>query len=192
VTFRTGSPRGIASCVLLLLLPAWSSAQVGPIDFNRDVRPILSNNCYQCHGPDPKVRKGKFRLDNRDDALTALAPGKPNESELFKRVTSTDADEMMPPAKSGKKLTARDVAILAKWIKEGAKFPAHWAYVKPIRPVVPELRTPKSEIRNPVDAFVLARLQKEGLSLQPPADKYALVRRVALDLTGLPPTAAEV
>ncbi len=156
------------------------------------MRPILSNKCFQCHGPDEKVRKGKLRLDTRDDALTALNPGKPEASELLRRVTSTDTDEAMPPTKFGKKLTPREVEILTKWIKDGGNYSAHWSYVKPVRPAVPVVQNPKVPIRNPIDAFILARLQKEGLSPQAEADKYALIRRVSLDLTGLPPTTEEV
>jgi mono/diheme cytochrome c family protein len=126
VTFPTGSLRIVIPLATLILLPAAAFAQGGAVDFNRDVRPILSNNCFQCHGPDEKVRKGKLRLDARDDALAAINPGKPDASELLRRVKTSDADEAMPPAKSGKKLTAREVELLTKWVKEGAKYSAHW------------------------------------------------------------------
>jgi hypothetical protein len=177
---------------LVLCCPAVSAAQTGAIDFNRDVRPILSNNCFQCHGPDEKVRKGKLRLDTRDDALAVISPGKPEASELLIRVASADAEEVMPPAKTGKKLTPAEIETLKRWIKEGAKFAVHWSYQKPVRPAVPEVRSQESGVRNPIDAFILARLKQEGLKPQPEADRYALVRRVALDLTGLPPTPEEV
>jgi hypothetical protein len=177
---------------LLPLLALSAGAQPVPakIDFNRDVRPILSNNCYQCHGPDEKVRKAKLRLDTKEGATTAVVvPGKPDASELVKRVASTDPEAMMPPAKTGKKLSPREVEILKQWVKEGAHYSAHWSYVKPVRPAVPATRFPTV---NPVDAFIFARLEAEKLAPSPEAERYALARRVALDLTGLPPTAAEV
>ena len=161
------------------------------VDFNRDVRPILSNNCFQCHGPDEKTRKGKLRLDTAEGALAAsVVPGKPDASELIARVIAPHDDAAaMPPSKSGKRLTAKEVDTLKAWIKDGAKYSAHWAYIKPALPAVPKT---KFATANAVDAFLFARLEKEGLKPQPEADRYALARRVALDLTGLPPTAAEV
>ncbi|MBN9119103.1 MAG: PSD1 domain-containing protein [Planctomycetes bacterium] len=160
------------------------------MDFNRDVRPILSNNCFQCHGPDEKTRKAKLRLDTPDGAATAIVAGKPDQSELVTRLTATPDDEsVMPPAKTGKKLTAREVEIMKQWVKEGATFSAHWSYVKPQRPEVPKAAFPST---NPIDAFVFARLEAEKLKPSPEADRYALARRVALDLTGLPPTPEEV
>jgi len=190
VTYSTGSLRAI---VVLLALPSLAHAQPMTIDFNRDVRPILSNNCYQCHGPDEKVRKGKLRLDTREGALeSAVVPGKPEVSSLLQRVISKDADEVMPPAKLGKHLTPREVEILTAWIKDGAKYATHWAYVKPVKPAVPVVKDPNYIVRNGIDAFVAVRLIQEKLVQQPEADKYTLARRVALDLTGLPPTSEEV
>ena len=195
MTFPTGSRFAAAACAILAL-PLFAHAQQGQpaaIDFNRDVRPILSNNCFQCHGPDPKARKGKFRLDTREGALeTAIVPGKPEVSSLLKRITSKEADEAMPPPKFGKTLTPRDIDILTRWVKEGANYATHWAYVKPVRPSVPVVPNAKSPIHNEIDSFILARLQKEGLAAQPEADRYTLARRVALDLTGLPPTTDDV
>ena len=167
----------------LLLLPAVVRADV---DFNRDVRPILSNNCFACHGPDEKERKGKLRLDTQEGALKALTPGKPDDSELIARVASADADMLMPPPKTGKKLTAKEIETLTAWVKQGGKYATHWSYVKPSRPAVP------AGSPHPIDAFAQQRLAKDGLKPSPEADRYALVRRVALDLTGLPPTVAEV
>jgi hypothetical protein len=192
------SPTGsLALFALVALTPLAARAQPLPakIDFNRDVRPILSNNCYQCHGPDEKVRKAKLRLDTKDGALAAvIVPGKPESSELVKRAGSTDPDAVMPPPKTGKKLGPREVEILTQWVKEGATFSAHWSYIKPVRPTVPPIPDPKDAAwaRNAIDNFVLARLRAEKLSPAPEADRYALVRRVALDLTGLPPTPEEV
>ena len=181
---------------LLLVLTAVAAdppaAVPDKIDFNRDVRPILSNTCYACHGPDEKVRKAKLRLDNREGAVeSVVVPGKPDASELVKRVTSHDADEVMPPPKTGKKLTAKEVATLAAWVKQGAPYAKHWSYIKPERPTLPAVDGADWP-KNAIDHFVLARLEREGLRPQPEADKYALVRRVALDLTGLPPTVEEV
>jgi hypothetical protein len=184
------------ACVLLAPLAAGAQPLPTKIDFNRDVRPILSNNCYQCHGPDEKVRKAKLRLDTKDGALAAaVVPGKPDASELIVRLTATPDDaSVMPPAKTGKKITPREVEILKQWIKEGANYSQHWSYVKPVRPAVPPITDPKTAAwaKNTIDNFVLARLQSERLSPSAEADRYALVRRVALDLTGLPPTPEEV
>ncbi len=181
---------------LAALAPPGARAQPLPttIDFNRDVRPILSNNCYQCHGPDEKVRKARLRLDTRAGATAAsVVPGKPDASELIVRLTATPDDEsVMPPVKTGKKLTPREVDVLKQWIKEGANYSTHWAYVKPVRPPVPSLTdADAARARNAIDAFILARLRTEKLAPAPEADRYALARRVALDLTGLPPTAEE-
>jgi mono/diheme cytochrome c family protein len=179
--------------LLLALSPATAAAQpAGKVDFNRDVRPILSNKCFACHGPDPKERKAKLRLDTREGATdSAIVPGKPDASELVRRLTA-EPHEAMPPKKSGKTLSQREIETLTRWVKEGAPFAAHWAYVKPVRPAVPTINGAKSDIRNPIDNFLLARLQKEGLTPQPPADRHALIRRMYLDLTGLPPTPHEV
>jgi hypothetical protein len=164
-----------------------------PVDFNRDVRPILSNTCYQCHGPDEKERKVGLRLDTRDGATenAAVVPGKPDRSELVRRITTTDRGEVMPPPKSGKKLTPKEIETLTAWVAQGAPYAAHWAYMKPARPPLPAVKD-KGWPRNGIDHFILARLEKEGLAPQPEADRFALVRRAALDLTGLPPTVEEV
>lgn len=179
-----------AFCVLA---PAAARAQPVPprIDFNRDVRPILSNKCFHCHGPDEKTRKAKLRLDTREGAVAAaIVPGKPDHSELMARLTaSADDASVMPPAKAGKPLTAREVQVISQWIKEGAGYSAHWAYVPPVRPNVPP---GPADVPNPVDRFVRARLRAERLEPAPAADKYTLARRVALDLTGLPPAPDEL
>ncbi len=176
---------------LLLLLPASRAFAAEPtIDFNRDVRPILSDRCFACHGPDEKHRKKKLRLDVREDALAAEAfvPGKPDMSLLLARVTA-EGREQMPPAKLGKRLTAAEVETLRKWIEEGARYAPHWAYVPPAKRDVPTTKHPTS---NFIDNFVLARLEKEKLSPSPEADRRTLARRLYFDLTGLPPTPAEV
>ena len=163
-----------------------------PVDFNRDVRPILSNTCYACHGPDDKVRKADLRLDIREGATAngAVVPGKAEASELLKRIVAADPSEVMPPPKAGKKLTAKEVETLTNWVKQGAPYAVHWSYAKPLRPTEP--KNSLANWQSPIDALIFAKLSTAGLKPQPEADRATLVRRVALDLTGLPPTPAEV
>ena len=170
------------------------------VDFNRDVRRILSENCFLCHGPDAKEGKGgkqSLRLDLPESAKAEhgghrpIVPGKPEQSEIIHRITTTDLDDKMPPPDSGKKLTAPEIALLNQWIKEGAAYSRHWAYVKPERAALPKVRN-KAWPRNAIDHFILARLDREKLKPAPEADRAALIRRVTLDLTGLPPSLAEV
>ena len=179
-----------ASFWLTAFAASISVAADRPVDFNRDVRPILSDNCYFCHGPDEATQKAGLRIDTRAGAIDGevIVPGKPAESELIHRVLSTESDELMPPPETGKKLSAADKDTLRRWVAQGAHYAVHWAYEKPTRPAVPEAAAADVELRNPVDRFVQARLQQDGLTLQPEADRYALARRAALDLTGLPPT----
>jgi mono/diheme cytochrome c family protein len=192
---------------LLLLGSLWSAGAVAAaepaaakVDFNRDIRPILSNQCAKCHGPDAKERKGGtdgLRLDVREAALAdlggyaAIVPGEPAKSELIKRILSTDNDERMPPQGSGKKLTSHEIDLLTRWVAQGAEYAAHWSYVKPVRPPLPAVKQPAWP-RNEIDSFILQRLEKEGLTPSPEADREALIRRVSLDLTGLPPTAEDL
>jgi mono/diheme cytochrome c family protein len=174
-------------------------APPAPVDFNRDVRPILSEHCFACHGPDEKQRKAKLRLDTREgltgelrDGGHAVVAGKPEMSALVERIT-TDLDaRRMPPAKTGKQLTAQQIATLKRWVEQGATWSAHWAFVPPTRPALPALTQPGSPVRNAIDAFIFARLKQEGLSPVPEADRVTLIRRLTFDLTGLPPTPAEV
>ncbi|HKS36979.1 MAG TPA: PSD1 and planctomycete cytochrome C domain-containing protein [Verrucomicrobiae bacterium] len=169
------------------------------IDFNRDIRPILSDHCFACHGPDDKARKAKLRFDVKEEAFkpaksgdVAIVPGDPTHSTLVARITSKDEDEVMPPPKSGKKaLTPEQIAKLKTWIAEGAQWQEHWAFVTPQRPPVPEVKNKRS-VHNEIDHFVLARLEKERLTPAKEADKPTLIRRASLDLTGLPPTVEEV
>ena len=139
------------------------------MDFNREIRPILAANCFACHGPDAAERKADLRLDTKAGALAdlgghaALVPGKPDESELVRRIASADPDEMMPPAASGKKLSAEQIELLRRWVAEGARWQEHWAYAKPSRPSVPR-RPARSTAANPIDLFVRARLAGVGLS----------------------------
>ncbi len=157
------------------------------IEFNRDVRPILSDNCFSCHGPDASHRKAKLRLDVREAALAkeAFVPGKPAESELVVRIKSQDDDEVMPPPDSHKKLSARDKAILERWIAQGAAYQKHWAFEAPVKASVPSSA-------NPIDTLVARRLASVGMKPSPEADRRTLIRRLHADLLGLPPTPAEV
>ena len=160
-----------------------------PVSFSREILPILSDNCFFCHGPDAQHREAELRLDDRDAALAhkAFVPGKGAESELVRRITSTDADELMPPAASNRKLLPEQINLLKRWIDEGAVWGKHWAYETPVQPLLPTVKLANWP-RNPIDGFVLARLEKEGLRPSPEAPKETLLRRVYLDLVGLPPT----
>lgn len=168
-----------------------------PVDFNRQIRPILSHNCFTCHGRDEKKRQANLRLDVREiatadrDGIRAIAPGHLEASELVRRITSGDAGERMPPVETGKNLSLSEIETLIRWIKEGAPYSPHWAYRKPVRPPLARVADP-SWPKNPIDHFILARLEREGLKPSPEADRTALMRRVSLDVTGLPPTIAEV
>jgi hypothetical protein len=185
---------------LLTLLAAAAPAFAGTVSFNRDIRPIFSDTCFQCHGPDEAKRKAGLRLDVRASAIQAakssaipIVPGKPDESEVVKRLTAKDPDDLMPPSRLHKELTPAQIETVRKWIAEGAEYQGHWAFIKPERPPVPESRNPGiPESRNPIDAFIRVRLAQEGLKPSPEADRPTLIRRVSLDLTGIPPTPQEV
>ena len=176
-------------CFGIMLL---ASEVLCAIDFQRDVRPILSNNCFQCHGPDKAARLAMLRLDTRSGAFAkrengkTISPGDPEASLLYQRITHDNEMMRMPPEHSKKQLTKEQIEILRKWIEDGALWEQHWSF-KVIESVeVPEVEN-KAWIRNPIDRFVLARLESEGIEPAPEADKRILARRVALDLTGLPP-----
>jgi hypothetical protein len=171
-----------------MFLPATASAAV---DFNRDVLPILSDKCFLCHGPDAKTRKAELRLDRKEDALREVVPGKSAESELILRIASDNPEERMPPPKSGRSLTPAQVETMRRWVDEGAVWAKHWSFEPPRRPVPLATHDP-DWARNPIDSFVLTRLEREGLSPSPEADRTTLVRRLSLDLIGLPPTPEEV
>ena len=168
-----------------------------PVDFNRDIRPILSDSCFMCHGPEEKSRQGNLRLDNKENVFAErsgyriIVPGNSATSRLYQKVSSKDDASRMPPAYSGKSLTPRQIDLLRRWIDEGAKWQSHWAFDPPKRPPVPEVKD-KSWPKNAIDYFTLARLEAQGLKPSEEADKATLLRRVSLDLTGLPPTPAEV
>jgi mono/diheme cytochrome c family protein len=177
---------------------AKSPADHAKIDFNRDVRPIFSEHCYACHGPDQQKRKAGLRLDVQEDAFKelksgsrALVAGDLKNSALVERITSTEEEEIMPPAKHNKPLTAEQIALLQRWVQEGAQWKKHWSFIPPERPELPTVNDRKWP-RNAIDYFALARLEKEKLKPEAEADKPTLIRRVTFDLTGLPPTIAEV
>ena len=162
-----------------------------PVRFNRDVRPILSENCFECHGPDAAKRKADLRLDAGVLGQALIAAGKPGESELFQRITHADPEERMPPADFGRALTAAEVETLRRWIEQGAQWEKHWAFIAPKRPAV--LAAHDSDWpRGTIDQFVLAKLHATGLQPSPEADRETLLRRVTFDLTGLPPSPAEI
>lgn len=175
-----------------------SEAVPATIEFNRDVRPILSDNCYSCHGFDRNTRKAGLRLDVPEEATqkrkSGAIPFVPNslgDSNALARVLSAHATDQMPPRGSSKSLTDTEKAILAKWIEQGAEYERHWAYIKPERPKVPKVEH-KRDVANPIDAFIIAQLEKEGLKPSPIADPRTLLRRLSFDLTGLPPTYEDV
>lgn len=190
----------LTTVVTLGTLCSFSIAQATnkSVDFNRDVRAILSKNCFACHGADQESREAGLRLDLRSEAIKklesqarAIVPGNVKQSELLRRISSSDESERMPPEDSGKKLTPKEIAVLKKWIEEGAEYKQHWSFVKPFRFPLPAVKN-KSWPRNGIDYFTLARMERQGLKPSPEANRYALVRRLSIDLRGLPPTPNEV
>jgi hypothetical protein len=185
--------------LLFVTLPfAWAAPPATPtVSFQRDIRPILSDNCFSCHGPDSKSRMAGLRLDLKASALEArksgapIVPGKPADSLAFQRIIETNAAKKMPPEYSHKKLTPAQVATFKNWIEQGAPWKEHWAYQAPVRPTAPVVRN-TTWARTPIDRFILAKLEAQGLTPAPAANRRTLIRRVALDLTGLPPQPEEV
>ena len=185
----------------ILLSPALAAETPVParVEFNRDIRPILADTCFRCHGFDKATRKADLRLDVRDvavaerDGIRAIVPSKLNESDMWKRINSTDEDEVMPPPKANHQLSARDKLVLKKWIEQGAEYQAHWAYIPPVKPAVPKPDMGKwAESKNPLDAFVRERHVTLGLAPTAQADRVTLARRLSFDLLGLPPKPEEV
>ncbi len=177
----------------VLFFSATAAAEETKVDFNRDIRPILSDKCFHCHGPDANHREAELRLDDESsakldrDGYRVIDSETPAASELLARITSTDGDIRMPPADSGKSLTRDEIQLLERWIQEGAAWSRHWAYVTPVRAEPPAVKD-RNWPRHWIDNFILARLESEGLAPADPADEVTLVRRLHFDLTGLPPT----
>jgi len=184
---------GIVTSLVPYRLPAADTPAGESIRYNRDIRPILADNCFACHGNDKAKRKADLRLDQEAGALAerhgirAITPHQPEKSELLRRVQATDESERMPPASFGKKLSARDMELLRKWIAAGARYEPHWSLIPPERPALPE-----GSADSPIDRFIDARLRAEGLRRSPRADRRTLLRRLSFDLTGLPPSPDEV
>ena len=189
VQVRPSILSSLVSC-LVVVIPLTCQAD-DSIDYNRDIQPILSNSCFTCHGPDEESRKADLRLDDRTVATaSAIVPGKAKSSELIQRVTTDDLDLRMPPVDSRRpRLSNKQIQLLARWIDQGATYQQHWAYVPPQRPALPDLpQQLRTRAGNPVDRFVLARLLREGVEPAETAEPRTLVRRLAFDLTGLPPS----
>jgi hypothetical protein len=196
---QSNSASVFAAFVLGAAFPsALIAAPSDKIRFNQHVRPILSGNCFYCHGPDPKHREADLRLDVREEAVAdrggyaAIVPGNPDKSELLRRVSSTDPDEYMPPPASKKPhLTEEQIAILRRWIEQGAEYEGHWSFL-PLADAKPPAVINESWVKTPIDRFILARLEQEGIAPSPEADAATIIRRLSLDLTGLLPSPAEV
>jgi mono/diheme cytochrome c family protein len=187
---------GLAS--IFSMPAALNAAAKNVIDFNRDIRPIFSENCYACHGPDKNKRKADLRLDIKEEAFKklesgdyAIVPKQPGKSKLLQLVTTADEDDRMPPVKSGKKLTKDQIGLLRRWVEQGAEWQSHWSYIPPERPSLPKIKN-KRWPKNDIDHFVLEKLEKNGLQPGKEVDRPTLIRRASLDLTGLPPTIEEV
>jgi hypothetical protein len=175
-----------------------NAAPARRIVFNRDIRPILADKCWGCHGPDAPAKKIKLRLDSEDAATAdlgrgrrAIVPGNPEQSQLVRRITSGDEMMRMPPIDSGRKLTQTEIDLLVEWVRQGAPWQRHWSFITPVRPLLPRIKN-KEWPKNAIDHFVMERLEREGIEPSPEADRATLIRRVSLDLTGLPPTPLEV
>lgn len=181
-------PVGWMVCSLFSL----DAAETRPT-YNRDIRPILVEKCFACHGPDSAARKADLRLDQRDQAIArgAVTPGEPDRSEMLRRILSQDPDEQMPPPVTKKSLSPSEIALLREWIAQGAEYQPHWSYIPPVRPELPPVKQ-LEWVRNPIDRFVLAQLEAKGLSPAPEADRRTLARRLSLDLIGLPPSPEDV
>ena len=192
---RTFSHAGSVIAVVFManLSSITAYAVDAPLEFNRDIRPILAEYCFACHGPDSASRKGDLRLDMRDAALErkAITPRDISKSELIRRIESSDPDEVMPPPSTKKQITAEQKSLLRKWIDQGAEYQPHWSFLAPARPQIPAVKN-AGWVKNPIDALVLAKLESVGLSPAPEADRRTLARRLSLDLIGLPPKADAV
>lgn len=181
-----------------LMLISGASVAAGGVQFNKDIRPLLSENCFHCHGPDPGSRKAGLRLDTKEGFFAStdkrgptVVAGKPEDSPMFQRLVSQDPDEHMPPAETHKELKSSEIELVRQWIAEGAVWQPHWSFIKPERSEIPAVKS-TSWVRNPIDAFILKKLEEKGLAPAPEADRHSLARRVSLDLIGLLPEPADV
>ena len=185
----------LAPTWIVIFLPSVMSSRSVPaaeptLDFSRDIRPILSNACFHCHGPDEAMREADLRLDTQAGLMSALTPGSPEASEMVRRLLSDDVDERMPPPESTKTLTPEQRDLLVKWIDQGAAWEQHWSFVPPESPVVPTVQQ-EDWCRTDIDRFIVARIEALDLPLSPPASPAQMLRRLYLDLIGLPPTDEE-
>ena len=188
---RIRVPLSLSGLVLVLCaigLTARSIKAEEPLSYNEHIRPILVENCFSCHGADSASRKADLRLDRRDDAIEygAIVAGDPDSTVLLDRIYSEDPEEVMPPPEIKKTLSAEQKALLTQWIKEGAEYEPHWSFIPPTRVPVPKVKK-QDWVRNPIDSFILARLESEGLTPAAETDRRTLARRLSYDLTGLPP-----
>jgi len=189
----------LTGSLLAMFVGTAAAADPGPkVDYIRDVRPILAKNCFRCHGPDEQKREAGLRLDSLEGAThpgekghPAIKPNDPDASEAIKRLTATDEDERMPPVETKQTLTKEQIATLRRWVAEGAEYREHWSWIAPVKANPPTVKQ-RDWVHNPIDAFILAKLEQAGLAPNAPATKAALIRRVTLDLVGLPPSPAEV
>ena len=179
-------------------LTGFAEADDPAISFNRDIRTLLSDKCYACHGPDEAAREAGLSLHMREDAIrtrpdgvTPITPGNPEASEVFRRITHPDPDERMPPPEAGRSLSVEDIHALKRWIEQGADYETHWAYVPPARPELPP-ESSDTWVRNPIDAFTWKQILARDLEPAAEADRRTLIRRLSLDLIGLPPTPQEI
>ncbi len=172
-------------------LVAASSARAEPLRFDRDIRPILSDKCFFCHGPDREHREADLRLDLEEEAKLAIVPGDADASDLITRIVSADPADVMPPPDAHKELTAEEKEMLVRWVKEGANWTQHWSFIPPTMPKRPQVRN-RDWARVPIDEYILARLEAAGLNPRPEASREKLIRRLTYDLTGLPPTLSEI
>ena len=194
MTIRSNVVSSVAAVAVMcgVLSAADKPAAKSRIDFSRAIRPLLAEKCLKCHGPGGSQPDNDLRLDLAKSAIgTAIVPGRPDQSELVKRITSQDPGKRMPPPKSKLELTEGEVELLKTWISEGADYSVHWSFVAPVRPTVPEV-TGSDWILNTIDRFVLARIERAGLKPSTAATRETLIRRLTLDLTGLPATTGDV
>ena len=185
-------PRVLLASITFVFALAWgTTATADELVFNRDVRPILSETCFHCHGPDAATRKADLRLDEKESTFSVIKPGDPDSSELIRRILSTDPDEQMPPPDSGKEITPAQRKLLLQWVQDGADYQDHWAFIPPTKSM-PPVHDGDTWPTNAIDQFVLTRMKDHDLTPSKPANRETLIRRITLDLTGLPPKPSEI